>query len=150
MTKIEPKVLKVAAASLNQLPMDWSGNFNNIEAALKYALKEGVELVCFPELCIPGYGCEDMFLAEFVWSRSLEQLKTLIPLTKNIVCTVGLPLRFQEKLFNSIAVISNGELLGFACKHVLAKEEVISKSLKVSLSPCARSFPFCAIILEPS
>lgn len=114
----------LAAASLNQLPMDWSGNFNNILEGLKSAQDAGIDLVCFPELSIPGYGCEDMFFAEFIWQSSLERLQALIPLTKNIICAVGLPLKFEEKLYNAIAVIANGALLGFVCKHILAKQGV--------------------------
>ena len=57
------KLIKVAAAVLNQTPMDWSGNTANILASIEDARREHVSVLCLPELCITGYGCEDAFHA---------------------------------------------------------------------------------------
>ena len=55
--------LFVAAASLNQIPFDWSGNRDRIVGAIDEAREKGVQILCLPELAVTGYGCEDMFLA---------------------------------------------------------------------------------------
>ncbi len=62
--------LRVAAAALNQTPLDWPGNEERIRAALRAAREQGVDLLCLPELCIPGYGCEDAFHGTHVGERS--------------------------------------------------------------------------------
>lgn len=53
--------MKIAGATLNQIPMDWNGNADNILDALTDAYQKDVKLLCFPELSICGYGCEDVF-----------------------------------------------------------------------------------------
>ncbi len=116
--------LKVGAASLNLLPMDWKGNLAKIRSVIAEARTNGVELVCFPELSLPGYGCEDMFLAEFVAQRSLASLNELIPESSGIAISVGLPLNVEGRLYNAAAFIVDCKLLGFSCKHYLANNGV--------------------------
>mgnify|MGYP001614485170 CR=1 FL=1 len=60
------RYLKVAGAALNQTPLDWPGNRARIVEALRAARAEGVQVLCLPELCISGYGCEDAFHGESV------------------------------------------------------------------------------------
>lgn len=55
------RLLKIAAGVLNQTPLDWLGNRENILAAIASAKSEQVGVLCLPELCITGYGCEDAF-----------------------------------------------------------------------------------------
>jgi NAD+ synthase (glutamine-hydrolysing) len=55
------KTIVLGAAALNQTPLDWRGNMRRIRAAIGAARSEGVGLLCLPELCLPGYGCEDAF-----------------------------------------------------------------------------------------
>lgn len=117
------KTLKLAAVSLNQTPMDWDGNFDRIKGAFKVAVSEGAAIVCFPELCITGYGCEDQFHSEDLQHRALENL---IALTTRIsdgheqVLCVGLPFLFRNALYNVIAVVQEGKLLGLVAKQHLA------------------------------
>jgi hypothetical protein len=56
------KLIKVAAAVLNQTPLDWVGNQARILDAIERARKEGASVLCLPKLCLTGYGCEDAFL----------------------------------------------------------------------------------------
>ncbi len=124
MSEAKKKTVKIAASSLNQLPLDWEGNLANIVNAIEKAKATGVSLICFPELCIPGYGCEDMFFAEFVQDKCIKQLFSLLPQTVGLVCSVGLPLVVDQKLYNACALIADGKLLGFSCKRFLAKDGV--------------------------
>ena len=58
--------MRLAGAALNQTPLDWAPNLANIRTALDQARAAGVELLCLPELCLTGYGCEDLFLHPWV------------------------------------------------------------------------------------
>lgn len=116
--------MKVAGATVNQTPLDWRGNLNNILQAIDAARAQQVELVCFPELSITGYGCEDLFLSEWLPSRAWEQLLALLPATHNIAVCVGLPLRLNSTTFNGTCVIQNGRILGITLKQNMARDGV--------------------------
>ncbi|MEQ8210605.1 MAG: NAD(+) synthase [Lacipirellulaceae bacterium] len=119
MTKI-----RLAAASLNQTPLDWDGNLERIIAAIKTAREAGAAVVCLPELCISGYGCEDTFFAKGVQQTSLNMLLKLLPETKGIATTVGLPLVVDRILYNAAAFIADQSLVGFAVKQNLAGDGI--------------------------
>jgi NAD+ synthase (glutamine-hydrolysing) len=110
-------MLTLAAASLNQTPLDWRGNFERIRQALAVVRDKGVNLLALPELAISGYGCEDMFLFRETWDQSLQSLFDLLPETRGLVTTLGLPLRVGGSTFNASAVVADGDLLGFVCKQ---------------------------------
>ncbi|MDQ8190373.1 NAD(+) synthase [Roseibacillus persicicus] len=114
------RTLHLAAASLNQTPLDWDGNEERIRVAIADAKKQHATLICLPELAITGYGCEDQFLAPDTADRALASLRNLIPLSDRIAFAVGLPLRYQNRLFNVVALVANGELVGFYAKQNLA------------------------------
>ena len=109
--------LTVAAASLNQTPLDWQGNAERIKQALTAAREKNVNVLALPELAISGCGCEDMFLFRETWDKSLDVLFDLLPETRGIVTTLGLPLRVGGSTFNAVAIVADGDLLGFACKQ---------------------------------
>ncbi len=111
--------MKIAAASLNQTPIDWENNKNNILTAIANAKEEKVGLLCLPEMCIPGYGCEDLFLHSWIAEKSLEILLTIVPETVGIGVVVGLPYWYQEKLYNVVCLINNGSIQGFQAKQNL-------------------------------
>ncbi len=54
------KLLKVAAGVLNQTPLDWIRNRDNIVAAIEAAREQNVTVLCLPELCISGYPPKDL------------------------------------------------------------------------------------------
>ena len=115
------KLVKVGAAVLNQTPMDWDRNAKNIVAAIAQAKAEGVTVLCLPEMCVSGYGCEDVFGSPDLQRTAMEILvEELLPLTEGIVACFGLPVMYQNGLFNAVATVANGKLLGFVCKRHLA------------------------------
>lgn len=116
--------MKIAGASLNQTPIDWDNNLNNILEAINQAKKEGVDLLCLPELSIPSYGCQDLFLASWVVEKSKQILLKIIPETEDVALCVGLPIEFEGKLYNCSAFIVNKQLIGFYAKQILAKDGV--------------------------
>ncbi|HEX6273266.1 MAG TPA: NAD(+) synthase [Polyangiaceae bacterium] len=111
--------MKVAVAALNQTPLDWKRNRNNIVAAIDAARKQNVGILCLPELCITGYGCEDAFLSPGTRQTALEVLAEILPETHGIVTTLGLPLEHARGIFNTSALVADGRVLGFAAKRAL-------------------------------
>lgn len=116
--------IKIAGATLNQTPLDWSGNLERICQAIDEAKSEEVELLCFPELAITGYGAEDLFLSYWFPQKAVNQLIKLIPHCTDITVAVGLPIRIEDKVYNTIAVIENAELKGIVAKQFLAIDGV--------------------------
>ena len=84
------QLIKLAAAALNQTPLDWPGNKARIAQAIHEARALGATVLCLPELCLTGYGCEDAFHAPGVARRAWEILSGLIPLTTGMVVCRGL------------------------------------------------------------
>jgi len=116
--------MRLAGAALNQTPLDWDNNLRNIQTAIEQAKDAGVELLCLPELCLTGYGCEDLFLSEWLPAAALRHLQTVRPWTQEICVVVGLPVRLLGRTYNTAAVLRDGEILGFAAKQFLANDGV--------------------------
>ncbi|HEY3430886.1 MAG TPA: NAD(+) synthase [Cyclobacteriaceae bacterium] len=116
--------IKIGGATLNQTPIDWQHNTQNIINALEQARQEQVKILCFPELCLTGYGCEDLFLSEWLSEKAWQELQKIKPHCKNIVACVGLPIRMEGITYNGICVISNEKILGITLKQNLAKDGI--------------------------
>lgn len=114
------KLVHVASAALNQTPLDWDGNLQNIKEAITEARARGVQILCLPELCLTGYGCEDAFFSHAVCERAMQQLDILAQEAVGIFCTVGLPIYHEGSVYNGCAVICNAELHGIVLKQQLA------------------------------
>jgi NAD+ synthase (glutamine-hydrolysing) len=122
--------IKVGAASLNQIPMDWSGNQFRIMAAIKEAINEKVTLLLLPELCISGYGCEDAFFSQDVQFRAKNSLKGIIEYIKciqpidDITISVGLPYFYNGAIYNVSALINDCGVIAYIPKQNLANDGV--------------------------
>jgi NAD+ synthase (glutamine-hydrolysing) len=112
--------IRVGAGCLNQLPLDWSGNRRRILASIAQAREAQVSVLCLPELAITGYGCEDQFLSHEVAERSWESLVEIAKHTKEMVVAVGLPVWVKNAIYNSVAVLVDGEIKGLIAKKNLA------------------------------
>lgn len=118
------KAIRLAGAALNQTPIDWENNTANIVEAITKAKSQGVAILCLPELCITGYGCEDLFLTDWVMETAFEQLIALLPETKGIAVSIGLPILVEGKRYNAACMIEDGTILGFSAKQFLANDGV--------------------------
>lgn len=118
------QTLKVAGATLNQTPLDWKGNHANMVEAIRRARDARVQVLCLPELCVSGYGCEDAFHGEWVAEQALESLRLLLPETKGLAVAVGLPVLHRNRLYNCAALLADGHLAGFSAKKSLAGQGV--------------------------
>ncbi len=117
-------LVKVAAAALNQTPLDWERNKQNILAAISEARAEGVSVLCLPELCITGYGCEDAFLSPGVHGMAREVLGEILPSTEGMIVSLGLPLMHDSAVFNACCLVADRKILGFVAKRALAGDGI--------------------------
>lgn len=111
--------LRVAAASPSLKVADCDYNIGEIKSLLEHAHRESVQIVCFPELCITGYSCGDLFFQEALQRRAIAALTELVAFMKekpSLIAIVGLPLRIKSSLFNVAAVISGEGILGIVPK----------------------------------
>ncbi len=114
------KVIKVAAGVLNQTPMDWEKNKQNIINAINSAKEQNVSILVLPEMCITGYGCEDEFLSYGLHETAIEILEEIIPYSEGMIVSLGLPILYQNAVFNCAVLLINGEIAGFVAKRYLA------------------------------
>ena len=112
--------LCLAAATVNQTPLDWSGNTARIRVAISAARAAHAQILCLPELCITGYGCEDAFHAPNTWARAADALEDLLPETRGLAVALGLPLYHRGAVYNTVALCVDGALAGFVAKQNLA------------------------------
>ncbi|MEM7447418.1 MAG: NAD(+) synthase [Myxococcota bacterium] len=113
--------IRAGAAVLNQTPMDWRGNVSRACKAIGMARKAGVSLLCLPELCLSGYGCEDMFLSGSVERYAWQALEEVAPHSANMVVAVGLPVSYRSRVFNCAALLVDGQVVGLVAKQFLAR-----------------------------
>ncbi|WP_422359686.1 NAD(+) synthase [Reichenbachiella sp.] len=116
--------IRIAGACLNQTPIDWDNNVTNIKNAIQEAQEKDTKILCLPELSITAYGCQDLFLSEWLIEEAIKQLLTIVPLCQNIAVAVGLPILHNRKTYNTTCLIQNGEILGFYAKQILANEGI--------------------------
>ena len=113
--------IKVAAAVPAVRVADVSYNVQEIEKLISMADSQNVELLCFPELSLTGYTCQDLFKEKLLLDKAEEGLLRLLDFTRqlDIVCVVGLPVQAGGLLLNCAAVIQSGVLLGVVSKTYL-------------------------------
>lgn len=110
------------AAITPQIKVAWPEyNRRQIEHEMQKAWKKGAQIMVFPELCLCGYTCNDLFLQETLLRECRKQLQCLVKCSEGMeaLVFVGLPLEYQGKLYNVAAAFCNGELLAFVPKSCL-------------------------------
>jgi len=116
--------VRVAAASLSQTPLAWDANKANILAAIDQARQLNANLLCLPELCITGYGCEDAFLSDNTLDMARRELFEILPHTQRLVVTLGLPVMVDSRRYNMACLVANGKILGLVGKQHLANDGI--------------------------
>ena len=149
--------LKAAAFSPALRVADCAYNTRQILACLQDAAARGVKLAVFPEFCLTGYTCGDLFLQRTLQQGALDALRTLLDETKelDVVTLVGLPLMVHGKLYNCAAVLCRGQLLGLVPKTYLPnygefyeKRQFTPGSTEVEMiSVCGQQVPFGTSVL---
>lgn len=110
--------IKVASATPDIRVADVEFNVKNIIKIIEKQYDNGAKLIAFPELCITGYTCNDLFFQNILIESAIKGLFEIVKFTENkeIITVVGLPLFCMGKLYNCAAVVFNGEVLGFVPK----------------------------------
>lgn len=113
--------VKTAAITPKIKVADPEYNAGEIIRRMNEAVKQGAKLIVFPELCLTGYTCNDLFLQELLLRRAREQLKRIAEATEgqDALVFVGLPLAKDHKLYNVAAAIQDGEVLAFLPKSFI-------------------------------
>lgn len=113
--------VKVAAAVPAVKVADCEYNTLQIENIIAQAEGKGVEIIVFPELCITGYSCQDLFRQSLLLEQVEASMLMLLDFTRNldIISIVGLPVVVGDMLLNCAAVIQKGDLLGLIPKTYL-------------------------------
>lgn len=104
--------------------MAWDANLRRTVAAIDAARNAGVGVLCLPELCLSGYGCEDMFHSPGVQQTALEMLVACLPETAGMVVCLGLPVFHEGAVYNTAALACDGRLIGIAAKQHLAGDGI--------------------------
>ena len=149
--------LKAAALSPALRVADCAYNVRQITEALRKAAARGVKLAVFPEFCLTGYTCGDLFLQRTLQTGALDALSALLAETQelDVVALVGLPLLVHGKLYNCAAVLCHGRILGLVPKTYLPnygefyeKRQFTPGSTEVELTEvCGQQVPFGTSLL---
>ncbi len=100
---------------------DPASNAKELVSCVAKAHELGASVAVFPELCITGYTCGDLFGQQRLRALTEDALAMLVDQTRRfpVLFSVGLPLMVGSKLFNCAAVICMGSILGFVPKRNL-------------------------------
>ena len=111
--------IRVAAATPKIRVADVLYNTGLCCAKIEEMHKEGVKVLVFPELCLTGFTCNDLFLNELMLDAAIKGLVTIIDCSRNykgMITFVGLPYTHGGKLYNCMAAVMDGRLLGLIPK----------------------------------
>lgn len=113
--------IRVAAAYPKVELADPGVNSVRISDMIMNLSKKGARLIVFPELCLTGYTCGDLFNQPTLLNAAMRQLGFLQQVSKesHVTAVVGLPVRYRGRLYNCAAVIQYGEILGIVPKCYL-------------------------------
>jgi NAD+ synthase (glutamine-hydrolysing) len=110
--------LRIALAQINATVGDIDGNTRKIREYLDRAVDEGAQLVVFPELAVNGYPPEDLLLKTHFLAAGRQALDEIAPHVRDTVALVGFA-EHAEDVFNSMAVLADGEVRGIYRKMFL-------------------------------
>ena len=113
--------IKAAAMTPKIRVADPEYNVKEVCKGIEEAFAKGAKIIVFPELCLTGYTCGDLFLQELLLEQAKEALRTAAEATagSDALVFVGLPLEKDGKLYNVAAVLQNGEVLAFIPKKFI-------------------------------
>lgn len=149
--------VKVATVTPKIKVADIDYNCQLICSYMESAASEKIKVTVFPELCITGYTCQDLFLQDVLLERAKEGLRKIMEKSASIdgLFFVGLPLEHQGKLYNVAAVIRHGKILGFVPKIYLpnynefyeARHFTSGKNVDTTIPFAGEEIPFSSRLL---
>jgi NAD+ synthase (glutamine-hydrolysing) len=149
--------LKVASATPVIKVASCDYNADKIIEIIKSAHEQGVKLIVFPELCITGYTCHDLFFQKELIDKSIKALNKIVLecASVEIIAIVGLPVVCKEKLYNCGAVVYKGDILGIIPKTFLHSHGELfetryfssAQEINTTISINGKEYPFGKNIL---
>lgn len=113
--------VRVGSAVPEMKVADCSFNTEKILQLMKQAADQKVYITVFPELCLTGYTCGDLFGQPLLQKAALDSLKKLMQASSewSNVFILGIPLMIDQQLFNCAAVLQKGRILGIVPKRYI-------------------------------
>lgn len=110
--------IKVAAVTLQMKLADTVYNADRIMEIMEETEKKGAKVVAFPQLCLTGATCGDLFFQEALLNSVKEQIVRIASYSKGMqgLFFVGMPLSYEQKLYNVAAVLHDGKIICFIPK----------------------------------
>ena len=114
-------LIKVATALPRVEVANVTFNTQDIENLIVKAEGKGVEILCFPELALTAYTCQDLFAQQLLLDEAEQGLLKLLELSRNVqlAVVVGVPVSHRGMLFNCAAVVQQGKIFGLVPKTYL-------------------------------
>ena len=111
--------VKVALANIDTKVSDVTHNLNQIKQLVDKANAQNVKVLTFSELTLTGYTCRDLFFNESLINQCLVAIEELRKhsINKNILFSIGSPIRIENKLYNCVVIFLNGQILGIIPKR---------------------------------
>jgi len=124
--------VKIALAQLNTIVGDCEGNLARVLSSLERAREEGVDLVVFPEQTLPGYPAEDLLEREDFIDQVQDVFERAVQACQGMAMVLGTIVRTDcpegKPIYNSAALVQDGEVLGFQHKTLLPTYDVFDEA----------------------
>ena len=113
--------VKVAAAVPRVKVADCKFNSERLEGLITIAEGKGVQILTFPEMCITGYTCGDLFAQQLLLEQAEMALIQILNSTRqlDIISILGMPVVVNSTVINAAVVIQKGKILGVVPKTYL-------------------------------
>ncbi|WP_249029744.1 NAD(+) synthase [Tannockella kyphosi] len=134
--------IRIGASSFDTSITNVIDNVQKIKENISKAYQNNAKILIFPELCITGYTCEDLFLQETLLHQAKKGLDDVIDYTKSydmVVC-VGLPYVHKNDLYNVAAIIHQGNLLGFIPKQHIPNYQEFYEARRFKACPSENTY----------
>lgn len=120
--------VKTAVCSLEIKVADTAFNAGAIIEKINGAHKEGAELILFPELCITGSTCGDLFFSDLLLSGAIDALDQIREASRGLdsLIFVGMPIKKSNVLYDVAVAVNNGKILAVIPKTVLTQKNEIA------------------------
>lgn len=114
----EQGFIRVGAVVPKLKVADIEFNCNEIIKQIDIANNNKIQIAVFPELCVTGYTCQDLFEQDILLEQAEKALNKILEHTNNleIICILGMPIKSENQLFNTAVVIQKGKILGIVPK----------------------------------
>ena len=124
---------------------DCAANADEICRIAREACEAGVNILCFPELCVTGYTCGDLFLEPVLLKGAEDALCRIMKETAAlpILLAVGVPVEHKHQLYNCAAFLLKGELLGLVPKRNIPNYSEFYEARHFAPGPAMETVVYC-------